>query len=153
MDANYVNTFIDSFNHVMTQLGFSSIERGNLSVKGKVISAKGIILAVGLVGQLKGNVIYIMDKESAKKIASKMMMGMPVDELDDMAKSSLSELSNMLSANAATGFSKSGILIDISPPSLLEGDEVNVTMSSEKVLGITLMADGIPLEINISLAG
>lgn len=38
-----------------------------------------------------------------------MMMGMPVIEFDDMAQSALSELSNMLTANAATSFAEMGI--------------------------------------------
>ena len=42
-----------------------------------------------------------------------MMMGMPVTELDEMSQSALSELSNMLTASAATSFSNLGITIDI----------------------------------------
>ena len=150
MDVNLINPFIDSFGHVMGQLGFSDIKRGNISVKGQKISGAGVVLAVGIVGQIKGNVVYIIDLEDAKKIASKMMMGMPIAELDEMSRSCLAELSNMLSANAATGFSKAKVLVDISPPSFYQGENISINMSSGKVICVQLIADGILVEVNIS---
>lgn len=150
MDVKFVNPFIEAFGHVMGQLGFGKASHGALSVKERQITCSGIILVIGITGDLKGNIVYVIDAENAKKIASTMMMGMPVNELDEMSKSSLSELSNMLSANAATFFSKIGVLIDISTPTLFHGEGIEVTMSSDKVLCIPLLANGIPVEANIS---
>lgn len=113
MDVRHVNPFIDSFTNVMPQLGFVDIKKGNVGVKGKDLVASGVIIIVGIVGQIKGNVVYNISLEHAKKIASTMMMGMPVTELDEMSQSALSELSNMLTASAATSFSNLGITIDI----------------------------------------
>ena len=103
----------------MPQLGFQSIEKGEVSVKGRNLENDGVIIVVGIVGEIKGNVVYCLELECAKKIASTMMMGMPVIEFDDMAQSALSELSNMLTANAATSFAEMGISLDISTPTLL----------------------------------
>lgn len=150
MDIKYVNPFIESFATVMPQLGFSNVSKGSLSAKGKELISSGIIIVVGIVGSIKGNVVYVLEMDNAKKIASTMMMGMPVTELDDMARSALSELTNMLTANAATYFSNQNIPIDISTPTLLYGENVTVEMSSSKVLCIQLLADGIPFDINIS---
>ena len=150
MDVKFVNPFIESFRNVMSQLGFSDIKTGKLTVKEKTFSGKGVVITVGIVGQITGNIAYVIDTENAKKVASQMMMGMPVEELDPMSRSALSELSNMLSANAATSFSNLDVLIDISPPSFFEGDDIDVTMSSEKSLCIQLLADGIAVDVNIS---
>ena len=150
MDVKHVNPFIESFTTVMPQLGFRNIDRGNLSVKGQEINYSGVIIILGIVGDIKGNVVYYIDLEDAKKIASTMMMGMPVDELDEMSQSALSELTNMLTANAATSFSDMGIKIDISTPTLLHGENVSVKMTSNQVLCIQLFAEEIPIEINIA---
>ena len=96
---------MESFHSVMPQLGFGEIRKGSLSLKNKDLVCSGVLIIIGIVGGLKGNVAYALDIESAKQMASKMMMGMPVDEFDDMAKSALSELSNMLTAGAVTLFS------------------------------------------------
>lgn len=153
MDVKHINPFVESFANVMPQIGFSNIQKGGLSVKGKDFKNSGVIIIVGIVGALKGNVVYSTSIENAKKIASTMMMGMPVAELDDMSQSALSELTNMLTANAATSFSNLGVNIDISTPTLLHGDNISAKMSSDKVLCVQLLADGIPIDINIAFEG
>ena len=150
MDIEYVNPFIDSFENVMPQLGFSQVQRGALKLNHQLLSFSGVMIIIGIVGAIRGNVVYCIGTESAKKIASTMMMGMPVDEMDDMAKSALSELTNMLTATAATRFSENGITIDISTPTLLSGENVNVKMSSKQVLCVEMLADDTPIEINIA---
>lgn len=150
MDVKNVNPFIESFATVMPQLGFAKIKKGNLSLKGIELVASGVVILVGIVGDIKGNVVYSIDVESAKKVASTMMMGMPVDEFDEMSKSAISELSNMLTANAATIFSNTGTRIDISTPTLLHGKDIAIKMNSNKVLCVQLFADEIPIEINIA---
>lgn len=150
MDVKYVNPFVESFASVMPQLGFSNVRKGKLSVKGRELISSGVIIIVGIVGAIRGNVVYSVDIENTKKIASTMMMGMPVIEFDEMTKSALSELTNMLTANAATCFSNIGITIDISTPTLLYGENISLKMSSDQVLCIELLADEIPIEINIA---
>ncbi|GGN93421.1 chemotaxis protein CheX [Saccharibacillus kuerlensis] len=150
MDVAHVNPFIDSFMNVMPQLGFTDVRKGGLGVKGQELNCSGVIILVGIVGTLKGNVVYLIDEENAKKIASTMMMGMPVEQLDDMARSALSELSNMLTATAATGFANLGVNIDISTPTLLSGENVSVKMSSKQVLSLQLLANDVPVEVLIS---
>lgn len=150
MDVNNVNPFVESFACVMPQLGFTEVRKGNLSVHKQDLVFSGVIIIVGIVGAVKGNVVYCLEMESAKKIASTMMMGMPVDELDEMSQSALSELTNMLTASAATLFSNRGVLIDISTPTMLQGEEVSVKMSAKQVLRIQLFANEHPIDINIA---
>lgn len=150
MDVKHVNPFMDAFVTIMPQLGFQEVEKGELSVKPQEIFCSGVVIIVGIVGDIKGNVVYTISSENAKKIASVMMMGTPVDKLDEMAKSALSELANMLTANAATCFSNIGIPIDISTPTLLYGDNIEVKMSSNQVLCVQLIANDIPIDVNIA---
>lgn len=153
MDVKLVNPFVEAFVNVMPMLGFQDVKKGNLSLKGKELNSSGVLIIVGIVGSVRGNVVYSFSMEDAKKIASTMMMGMPVSELDDMSKSALSELTNMLTANAATSFSNMDMMIDISTPTLLHGTNVSVKMSSEQVLCIQLIANDIPIDVNISFEG
>lgn len=151
MDVNNINPFIKSFTSVMPQLGFTEIKKGKLSLKNKDLVCSGIVVVVGIVGDIKGNIVYSLDIESAKNIASTMMMGQPVEEFNEISKSALSELSNMLTANAITIFSEQGVDVDISTPTLFEGRDISIKMSSKKVICIELFADEIPIEINISI--
>lgn len=150
MDVKYINPFIESFAIVMPQLGFQETKKIGIGVKGREMVSSGVIIVLGIIGEIKGNIAYAIDMDSAKKIASTMMMGMPVNELDDMAQSALSELTNMLTANAATAFANIGITVDISTPTLLYGENISVKMGADKVLSVKLQADDIPIEINVS---
>lgn len=152
MDVKYINPFIEAFFSVMPQLGFGKVEKTNLSLKDSNLTYTGVIMTVGIVGEMKGNVVYYLDLENAKKVASTMMMGMPVDEFNEMAQSAISELANMLTANAATFFANIGITVDISTPTLLYGDQVAVKMNSSQILCIQLLADDIPFDINIAFS-
>ena len=149
MDVKLINPFLQSFNTIMPQLGFE-IEKGSITVKDK-IEGSGIAISVGLTGDVKGNVIYMISEDGGKSIASKMMMGIPVEELDDMSKSALSELSNMLTANASINYFNDGINTDISTPVLVTGKEMNVKVNTEQVICIRMNASGIPIDINLSL--
>lgn len=153
MDVKYVNPFIDAVTSVMPQLGFKEIVKGNLSVKNNNLKSKGVMILVGMVGDIKGNIVYSITIEDGKKIASTMMMGMPVEELNDVAESALSELSNMLTANASSNLEKIGIQVNISTPTLMYGENVDAKMNVKNVLCLELIIDNMPLEINVALEG
>lgn len=150
MDVKYVNPFLESFESVMPQLGYVNIEKGNVTVKEQELTNTGVSIIIGIVGKMRGNVVYNLNTQSAISIASTMMMGMPIEELDDMSKSALSELANMLTASAATGFYELGLPIDISTPTLLQGENISIKMSSNQVLCVELMADDNKIEVNVA---
>ncbi|WP_294354183.1 chemotaxis protein CheX [uncultured Clostridium sp.] len=150
MDVNHINPVLKAFTNIFPQLGMNNIEKKNLSLKSKYIESPGVVIIIGLFGDIKGNIIYGLNVEDAKQIASSMMMGMPVDELNELAQSAISELVNMLTANVATNFSEMGIMIDISTPTLMYG-EFTATASSDKVICVDMDVEGKTIEVNISL--
>ncbi|SMP60598.1 chemotaxis protein CheX [Anoxynatronum buryatiense] len=151
MDVKWINPFIEAFMHVMPQLGFQTIEKSAVTLgQGKIKSA-GVIMNLGIVGELTGNVVYNIEMETAKGIASKMMMGMPVAELDEMAQSAISELSNMLTANASINFSKMDISTNISTPTLMYGTDFEVMVNMPKYVCVEMNADGLALQINVAV--
>ena len=78
------------------------------------------IIKLGVIGALTGEVVLNIARSTALEVVSKMMM-MPVQEIDEMGQSAISELGNMIAGNAATVFANSNILIDITPPSYYLG--------------------------------
>lgn len=150
MDVTYMGLFAESFTQVMSQFGFADVRAEHVDTQQGEVLGSGIVAVLGLVGSLKGNVVYTFAPESAKKIAG-AMMGMSVEAIDDMAKSALSELTNMLTANAATLFSNRGILVDISTPTLLQGENISIKMEKSPIDQALFLADGIPVEVSLSI--
>ena len=149
MNVKLINPFLQSFNTIMPQLGFE-VEKGSITVKDR-IAASGVTISVGLTGDVKGNVIYVLTSDGGRSIASKMMMGLEVPELDDMAKSALSEMSNMLTANASINYSNEGINTDISTPVLVTGTDMNIKVNTDQIIWVEMKASGVIIEMNISL--
>ena len=150
MNVKYINPFLKSFSEIMPLLGFSNVDKKDITIVNSIKSSN-LTISLGVIGDVKGNVVYTMSLESGKGIASKMMMGMPVNELDEMAQSALSELSNMLTAKAATIFSEQGLNVDISTPTLIYGQEVNIKLNIPNLLKVELEADNIPLTVHIGI--
>ena len=150
MDAKLVNPFVDAFTTVMPQIGFPEPKRLKMNVRDKNAISKGVSVIVGVTKQIRGNVVYNMSEETAKFIASTMMMGMPVNDLDELAQSAISELVNMLTANVATNFSLEGIQIDISTPTLMKG-EFSANACTDKVISVEMAANDVVIDMNISL--
>ncbi len=151
MDAKLVNPFIDALSAVLPMMGFDVPKRAGMGVQEQTCTSLGVSIIVGFTKGLRGNVVYNMSDEAARFIASKMMMGMPVDELNDMAQSALSEMSNMLTANAATNLAAMGLEVDISTPSLTVGKDFKIKISSSQYLVVKMDIGGQILELNIAV--
>lgn len=149
MKADWINPFIEAFIAIMPQLGFNDVRPKNVSVETENFKSAGISVNIGIIGDLTGNVIYDLDEESSKKIASRMMMGMPVEALDDIGKSAISEMANMLAARASTGLAEKNIIINISPPTLMYGREF--WFNTKQYIRIEMTSDDILIRINLNL--
>lgn len=151
MDAKLVNPFIDALVAVLPQMGFQEPKRKNMTVKDKMAKSRGVSVIVGFTKELSGNVVYNMTEDTAKFIASTMMMGMPVAAFDDMAQSAISEMSNMLTANAATNLASLGLEVDISTPSLSVGTDFQVKISQAQYLSVEMDIGGHDIELDIAV--
>jgi len=80
-----------------------------------------------------------------------MMGGMPVTVFDDLPQIAISELVNMVTANAAIRFEQMGLLVDISPPSLVVGADFRARLLQEKFMGIEMLANGHLIQLNLGL--
>ena len=106
---------------------------------------------VGQTGQLHGQVLLVMDINIACDLASKMMMGMPVPELNDMAKSALGELMNMTMGNAMTFFSQKEILLDITPPTMFVSSELTLSVGDSRMVCIPIEFNDSIVELNVAI--
>lgn len=135
ISAEHINPFLISSKEIFSQVCGIQTTVGTISADTAVIEGEPLFIMLGVTGEMTGQVFIVFDIETAKDVASRMMMGMPVPEIDDMAKSALSELGNMIMGNAATLLSSGNLMIDITPPTLGTGSArlVSPNMTSFKV--------------------
>lgn len=150
MNVEYINSFIEASQIVLKQVAGIDAKLGNIYLKNSPYGSDCIVIIVGLTGKMRGQAIFNMNKAVAMNIASSMMGGMPVNELDEISKSAISEMTNMILGNAATILYNKGIGVEITPPSFLMGDNMQISSSNMKTVCIPLILNnGNVMEIDI----
>ena len=153
MNAEFVNPFIEASQSVLQQIAGINAKLGSIYLKSSPFHSDCVVIIVGLTGKMRGQVVFSMNKTVAMSIASSMMCGMPVTELDEISKSAISELTNMILGNTATILYNKGIGVEITPPSLLMGDNLQITPSKMKTICVPLLlGEDRVLELDISVA-
>ncbi len=148
MDVKYINTILETFNVTLEQFGVHNIKRCNIQKKDKMHLNLDLSTIVCFQGAVQGDIALSMPLDTAKNLASIMMMGMSITAIDDMAKSAIGELSSMIAGSSATKFSSFGIAAKINPPRIiLENAEIN----SFETLAIDFETDLGKIELNIGL--
>lgn len=81
---------------------------------------------IGVAGSVAGRVIITMNDTDALRFAS-IMLQKKVHELDGLVKSAIGEMANMIAGNATIELSGKGFPCDITPPTVLCGENVKIS--------------------------
>lgn len=149
IDVEIINPFIQGTMKVMSEAAQINLKMGKPSVKSLSFTDDKLRIIVGITGQMTGNVIISLSMENAKKTASAMMMGMPVEELNDMAKNAISELGNMIMGTSSTIIAGKGLLTDITPPVIERGESYMDVKNLSNICIPMLLGEETFMELNI----
>jgi len=150
MRVEYINPFVESALQILNETVSDDVKRGQLYLKPSLTPMLGVVVIVGLTGQVSGRVIIDMSKETALKIASKMN-GEEMIEFDEMVSATLTELANMITGQAVTKLHSLGFQFDLTPPALLIGDNLQISDNKIEALVVPLELLGNMIEINVGL--
>jgi chemotaxis protein CheX len=149
MKAEYINPFLESARIVIEQVASIRPTTGQLGIKEVNHIADYIWIQIGMTGQMQGDILFGLHEAVALKVVSAMMGGFVLTEMDEIGRSAISELGNMISGNASTMLYNQGVRVDITPPKLYspEGGKVR------KALTIPLIMEGIgEMDIQVLIA-
>ncbi|KAB3532914.1 chemotaxis protein CheX [Alkaliphilus pronyensis] len=149
MRAELINSFLKAGQDVIKQMTGINMEIEKTYIK-KPSDNNNIAIVIGLKGELEGITAISMEEPLAMKMASIMMGGMPVSSLDEISKSAVTELGNMILGNAASLLYNDGFKVDITTPQLIE----NVAIQHSKDVPIisTIMKGDIgKIEVEVAI--
>ncbi|MFA9464509.1 MAG: chemotaxis protein CheX [Velocimicrobium sp.] len=150
MKVEHINPFLIASTQVLNQMCSVEIKIGKPYIKSTKYTHNSFIIIIGVTGEMRGQVMIVLENTVACDIASKMCM-MPITQLDELSMSALSELGNMIMGNTATIFSTKGIGIDITPPTICSGDvEFTTTFAKNMCIPLSYEENKI-IEINIAI--
>lgn len=153
MDVKFINPFINVSINIVQQICNVGAKRGQIYVRSSPFIAENVVIIIGIAGDFKGQVFFTMDEKTACSIASSMMFGMEVPALDEMAKSAIAELGNMIMGNVSTEFYNEGVKIDITPPTVLVGSDINISTKGIQTICVPIeIENGTKLELVVAVA-
>lgn len=148
--AEHINPFLLASTQVLKDMCFIEAKIGKPYLKPTKFTDDSFIIIIGVTGEMRGQVMLVLEKAVACDIAGKMCM-MPITELDELSTSALCELGNMIMGNTATVFSTQGIGIDITPPTVCCGNmEFSTNFAKNMCVPLVYEEDKI-IEINLAL--
>jgi len=151
MKVEYVGPFVDGAINVLTTLLGKTPERGKLSARPQLFTSQQVNVVCGVAGVIEGQVIYGMSVQTADKVASGMI-GQTIITFDALAASAIAELGNMISGHSVTALASAGFPCDITPPTIIRGNNVKISTMNVPALVIPIKIEGLgEIEITICL--
>jgi chemotaxis protein CheX len=151
MRVEYINPFVEAAFNVLKEVLNTDVKRGDLYLKSTTMSIMGVAALGGLAGDVEGRVLFDMTKETALSVAG-AMNGEQFTQLDELAKATITELANMITAQAVTKLHDLGFKFDLTPPALFSGENMEISNHEVEALIVPmdLGANG-KIEINVAI--
>ncbi len=150
MRVEYINPFVEAAYNILTEVLGGEIRRGELYLKSTSMPVMGVAALVGLAGDVEGRVIFDMSLETAMKIASRMN-NEELKEFDDLAKATITELANLITAQAVTKLHDLGFRFDLTPPALFTGENMEISDHEVEALIVPMETDQGKVEVNVAI--
>jgi chemotaxis protein CheX len=152
MNVEHINPFLMASTKILKEMCFVDAKVGKPYIKDPVFLDNTMVILIGFTGEMNPQVMISFENRIACDIASKMIM-MPITEMDELSRSAICELGNMIMGNTATLFSTKGIAIDITPPTVGNGTMYFSNNFARNVCIPLEYEDDKKIEINVAIKG
>ena len=137
---------IDSVTTNLSMFGFApTFVKDGVEV-GNEISLGDLHIIFGLTDGLHGSIVLGFKMPTALQIVSFMMGGMPIESMDEMSQSAISELGNMIVGTSITN-ARSSVLINFSPPTLIVDGHIFIPAKECKISRLEFELNGEPFYV------
>jgi chemotaxis protein CheX len=151
MRVEYINPFVETAYSILTEVLGGEVKRGELYLKSTSQPMMGCAALVGLAGDVEGRVLFDMTLQTALKIASRMN-GEDLPGFDELAKATINELANLITAQAVTKLHDLGFKFDLTPPALFTGEKMEIAGNQAvEALIVPMITEQGKVEINVAI--
>lgn len=152
MRTELTEAFAEAAVHVLQEMLGTTVERGEQRVETEVLHVEDVTVMVGLTGEVSGLCLLTMPKQTAYAAVG-AMMGEAVTELDEIGRSAVAELGNMIAGAATIKLEERGISSNITPPSVLQGTSSEIATPHLERSVVPLVTGFGAMTVHISIKG
>ncbi|MDR2718156.1 MAG: chemotaxis protein CheX [Treponema sp.] len=153
MRVEYINPFVEAAFSILKEVMNAEVKRGEIYLKPTTMSIQGVAALVGLAGDVEGRVLFDMTKDTALHVAGAMNQE-EFSTFDELAKATIQELANMITAQAVTKLHDLGFKFDLTPPALFTGDNMEVSTNLGEVEALIVpmeLGTNGKIEVNVAI--
>ena len=150
MRVEYINPFTEAAYNILSQVLGGESKRGDLYLKSNCMPVMGVAAMVGLAGDVEGRVLFDMKQETALKIAS-AMNSEELTQFDELVRATITELANLITAQAVTKLHDLGFRFDLTPPALFTGQNMEISNNDMEALIVPMEVPQGRIEINVAI--
>jgi chemotaxis protein CheX len=126
MNVKFMNPFVEAASEVLEAECGVSVARGNIILQKSAMTTDEVTVLLSLIGQVQGVVLYGLSKKTGLGLVSRVL-GQEFTDFDSLAQSGVAELGNVITGRATIKMSQVGYAVDISPPTLIQGQGVTIS--------------------------
>ena len=151
MNVNYLNPFIEASQNVIKDITGLDSKLEKVYLRGNSFDGDEIIIIIGLTGALVGHVMLTLNVSTMDIIVKEMYAGDANNLDEDLKRSAMAELANMIVGNASNLFYKRGMKVFITTPTIMTGKKIVISNKYPIIcIPLEVGGNGGSLEINIS---
>lgn len=150
MKVQLLNCYANAAVEILATETGAAVERQGIVMEANGYTTEDVTAVVGITGSLAGSLLLSMSESTAMGLVS-TMLGQPTEVFDDLAKSGIAELANVIAGHAAIALSEQGHETTISPPLLLCGAGAQLSMFDMKRLIVPLVTARGSVRVHVAL--
>jgi chemotaxis protein CheX len=148
--AEFINPFLIAATDVLKSEINSEPTKGPLSLEHKPFTTQEVTALIAVTGNVQGSVFYCLSERTALNLVG-IMMGKRYPFFDEMAKSGIAELGNVITGRASMLLAEAGYPSKIAPPVMLEGRGTMISTLKIPRLVVPLETKHGVLEVHVAL--
>jgi chemotaxis protein CheX len=152
LNAEIINKFINATTEILTNY-FNVEVKGCGAVQAipQHSALDPVTVVLDFTGDLVGQFLVGYSQEVALEIAKAMMMNPEYPQFDDLCRSALAELGNMIGGMSSTGLTELGIACDLTPPLVITGSNVMIQFSVPVLVSLPISSSAGDFRVCVGL--
>ena len=152
LNITLVNPFLGAAYDVFKQVIGCELKKGKITLKEEPTAEHEVAIIIGISGrEHTGIVVYSMQDYTAKKIINNLVPDFQFSNDKKIFTDALGELANIISGNAMSEFTKNGLKLSITTPSVITGNAFELHLLKQTTLSADMISPFGNLEVNVAM--
>ncbi len=150
MNVRFLNPFLDAAHQVLQAETGLTVSKGQIELEKSALTTEDITVLISLIGEVQGVVLYGLSERTGLEIVARMM-GQQFEVFNDLARSGIAEMGNVITGRASIFLAEGGLEATISPPTVIEGAGAEVSTVDFSRVVVPLETEAGTITVHLAL--